>query len=88
VKQIVCVALPAAFVAVTVKQWLPGGNTGLGTGGRQGIIGVCESQAQITCVAGPPPRENPALSDPPYVAPVVGEVMLIVGGATTVKLTV
>ena len=52
------------------------------------MIGVWESQAQMTCVAGPPPSENPALSDPPYVTPFNGEVMLIVGGARTVKLTV
>jgi hypothetical protein len=55
VMQIVCEALPAAFVAVIVKQWLPGVSTGGGTGFGHGIMFVPESQAQTTVLAAPPP---------------------------------
>ena len=56
VMQIVCDALPATFVAVIVKQWLPGVSTGGGTGFGHGIRFVPESQAQTTVLVAPPPR--------------------------------
>ena len=88
VKQDVSLPLPVTFVAVTVTQWLPGGNAGLVAGAMHGETGDWESHWQSTRAAAPPPRAKFKLTGEPTVEPLTGDVMWTVGGVSTVKQTV
>jgi hypothetical protein len=84
-KHDVWLALPAPFVAVTVRQWFPGCSVGIRSGELQGAIAGCESQMQRTCGAAPPPRVKLAFSGGDTVLPLIGLVITTVGGSKTLK---
>jgi hypothetical protein len=81
-------AVPATFVAVTLKLCGPGTNAFGPCGLVQEVVVGSSSHWHVTVVAVPPPSVKLAVTGDPTVSPSVGEGIATVGGAITVKLRV